>query len=81
MEDYIVGLDIAQRKPARTFGNETTNRVTGVGGGIAPSRGLKNGVIIISTKPSRRSSSDRDAELMARTPDVRRRVVGVTGST
>ena len=80
MEDTIVGLDIGTTKTCAVIGfvNEN-NQIEVTGVGIAPSRGLKNGVIInIDNTVSSIVKAIEDAELMAGT-EVGAAYVGVTG--
>ncbi len=80
MEDTIVGLDIGTTKTCAVIGfvNEN-NQIEVTGVGIAPSRGLKNGVIInIDNTVSSVVKAIEDAELMAGT-EVGTAYVGVTG--
>jgi cell division protein FtsA len=67
MEDIIVGLDIGTTKTCAVIGylNEN-NQVEVAGVGVAPSRGLKNGVIVnIDNTSASIVKAIEDAELMA----------------
>ncbi len=67
MEDIVVGLDIGTTKTCAVIGymNEN-NQVEVAGVGVAPSRGLKNGVIVnIDNTAASIVKAIEDAELMA----------------
>ncbi|MBN1499193.1 MAG: cell division protein FtsA [Spirochaetes bacterium] len=80
MEDVIVGLDIGTTKTCAVIGfmgESGTAEVAGVG--IAPSRGLKNGVIVnIDSTISSIIKAVEDAELMAGT-EIGNVLVSITG--
>lgn len=81
MEEIIVGLDIGTTKTCTVIGyvNEN-NQIEVAGVGVAPSRGLKNGVIVnIDNTVSSIVKSVEDAELMAGT-EVASVYVGITGN-
>lgn len=80
MEDVLVGLDIGTTKTCAVIGfmNEN-NQVEVAGVGLAPSRGLKNGVIVnIDNTVSSIVKAIEDAELMAGT-EINTVYVGITG--
>jgi len=67
MEDVIVGLDIGTTKTCAVIGLKNENNQVEVAGvGIAPSNGLKNGIIVnIDNTVASIAKSIDDAELMA----------------
>lgn len=80
MEDVIVGLDIGTTKTCAVIGffNEN-NGIEVAGVGLAPSRGLKNGVIVnIDNTVASIIKSIEDAELMAGS-EIGSVFVGVSG--
>ncbi len=80
MEDVLVGLDIGTTKTCAVIGflNEN-NEVEVAGVGVAPSRGMKSGVIInIDNTVSSIIKAVEDAELMAGS-EVTTVYVGITG--
>jgi len=80
MEEAIVGLDIGTTKTCAVIGYVNENNMIEVAGvGVAPSRGLKNGVIVnIDNTVSSIVKSVEDAELMAGA-EVGSVYVGITG--
>ncbi len=81
MEEIVVGLDIGTTKTAAVIGFLNENGMVEVAGvGVAPSRGLKNGVIInIDNTQASIMKAIEDAELMAGT-EISSVHVAVTGS-
>ena len=80
MEDIIVGLDIGTTKTCAVIGflNEN-NQVEIAGVGVAPSTGMKNGVIVnIDNTAASVVKAIEDAELMAGY-DVTSVFVGISG--
>ncbi len=80
MEDIIVGLDIGTTKTCAVIGflNEN-NQVEVAGVGVAPSKGLKNGVIVnIDNTSASIVKAIEDAELMAGY-EVNSVFVGISG--
>ncbi len=80
MEDVIVGLDIGTTKTCAVIGFQNeNNQVEVIGVGVAPSKGLKNGVVvnIDNTAASIEKAID-EAELMAGY-EVAGAVVGISG--
>ncbi len=80
MEDIIVGLDIGTTKTCAVIGflNEN-NQVEIAGVGVAPSRGLKNGIIVnIENTSASIIKAIEDCELMAGY-DVTSVFVGISG--
>ena len=67
MDDIIVGLDIGTSKTCAVIGFENENRQIEIAGvGIAPSRGLKNGIIVnIDNTVSSVEKAIENAEAMA----------------
>nr|HPI24128.1 cell division protein FtsA [Spirochaetota bacterium] len=80
MEDVIVGLDIGTTKTCAVIGYRNENGDVEVSGvGVAPAKGLKNGVIInIDNTISSIGKAIEDAELMAGS-EVGGMYVGITG--
>ncbi len=80
MEQVVVGLDIGTTKTCAVIGYLNENGQIEIAGvGIAPSRGLKNGIIVnIDNTVSSIVKSIEDAELMAGC-EVSSVFVGVTG--
>lgn len=80
MEDVIVGLDIGTTKTCAVIGFQNENKqIEVIGVGLAPSKGLKNGVVvnIDNTAQSIEKAID-DAELMAGF-EVTGAIVGISG--
>ncbi len=67
MEDIIVGLDIGTTKTCAVIGRQDENNQIEVSGvGVAPSTGLKNGIIVnIDNTAAAIQKAIEDAELMA----------------
>ncbi len=80
MEGMVVGLDVGTTKTCAVIGfNNEHNQVEVSGVGVAPSRGLKNGVIVnIDNTVASIVKAIEDAELMAGC-EVNEVFVGVTG--
>ncbi|HOW82114.1 MAG TPA: cell division protein FtsA, partial [Spirochaetota bacterium] len=80
MGDMIVGLDVGTTKTCAVIGHENENgQVEVVGVGVAPSKGLKNGVIVnIDNTASAITKAVEDAELMAG-HEVAGVLVGISG--
>ncbi len=80
MDDAVVGLDIGTTKTCAVIGFVNENNLIEVAGvGVAPSRGLKNGIIVnIDNTVSSIVKAVEDAELMAGT-EINTVYVGVTG--
>lgn len=80
MGDMIVGLDVGTTKTCAVIGHENENgQVEVVGVGVAPSKGLKNGVIVnIDNTATAITKAIEDAELMAG-HEVAGTLVGISG--
>jgi cell division protein FtsA len=80
MEEVLVGLDIGTTKTCAVIGFVNENSQVEVAGlGAAPSRGLKNGVIVnIDSTVSSIIKAVEDAELMAGS-EITTAYVGITG--
>ncbi|MFW5807972.1 MAG: cell division protein FtsA [Spirochaetota bacterium] len=80
MDEIVVGLDIGTTKTAAVIGFLNENGQVEIAGvGIAPSRGLKNGVIInIDNTQASIMKAIEDAELMAGT-EISSVLVSITG--
>ncbi|HRX16534.1 MAG: cell division protein FtsA [Spirochaetes bacterium] len=81
MEDVVVGLDIGSTKTCAVIGFLNENGLVEIAGvGVAPSRGLKNGVIInIDNTQAAIAKAIEDAELMAGC-EIAACYVAITGS-
>ncbi len=80
MEEVLVGLDIGTTKTCAVIGFVNENSLVEVAGvGVAPSRGLKNGVIVnIDNTVASIIKAIEDAELMAGS-EITTAYVGITG--
>ncbi|MBN1534574.1 MAG: cell division protein FtsA [Spirochaetes bacterium] len=80
MEDVIVGLDIGTTKTCAVIGFQNeNNQIEVIGVGVAPSKGLKNGVVVnIDNTASSIEKAIDEAELMAGY-EVAGAVVGISG--